>query len=124
MTGVQTCALPIYLRQRHEHQTIRALLDTLPEALVDTPQARAAAAMIEEGAVNIVHLIYRSRAWESGARDFEFSRVTMLDHWQQGGEAVSAVIGKGNRLIAQNIVSGKSAAFDLANGGQIKEKQA
>jgi len=113
-----------YLRQRHEHQTIRALLDTLPEALVDTPQARAAAAMIEEGAVNIVHLIYRSRAWESGARDFEFSRVTMLDHWQQGGEAVSAVIGKGNRLIAQNIVSGKSAAFDLANGGQIKEKQA
>jgi len=113
-----------YLRQRHEHQTIRALLDTLPEALADTPQARAAAAMIEEGAVNIVHLIYRSRAWESGARDFEFSRSTMLDHWQQGGEAVSAVIGKGNRLIAQNIVSGKSAAFDLANGGQIKEKQA
>lgn len=113
-----------YLRQRHEHQTIRALLDTLPDEIAVTPQARAVVDMIEEGAVNIVHLIYRSRAWESGARDFEFSRATMLDHWQQGGEAVSAVIGKGNRLIAQNIVSGKSAAFDLANGGQIKEKQA
>ncbi|OJY67519.1 MAG: hypothetical protein BGP16_03055 [Sphingobium sp. 66-54] len=113
-----------YLRQRHEHLAIRALLDTLPDDIADTPQARAVADMIEEGAVNIVHLIYRSRAWESGARDFEFSRATMLDHWQQGGDAVSAVIGRGNRLIAQNIVSGKSAAFDLANGGQIKEKQA
>lgn len=113
-----------YLRQRHEHLAIRALLDTLPDEIADTPQARAVADMIEEGAVNIVHLIYRSRAWESGARDFEFSRATMLDHWQQGGDAVSAVIGRGNRLIAQNIVSGKSAAFDLANGGQIKEKQA
>ncbi len=113
-----------YLRQRHEHQMIRALLDTLPDEVAKTPQAQAVAEMIEEGAVNIVHLIYRSRAWEGGARDFEFSRMTMHDHWRQGGEAASAVIGKGNRLIARNIISGRSASFDLVNGGQIKEKQA
>ena len=80
--------------------------------------------MIDEGAVNIVHLIYRSRAWESGARDFEFSRSTMLDHWKQGREAVAAVIEQGNQLITRNIVSGRSASFDLAPTGQIKEKQA
>jgi NTE family protein len=48
----------------------------------------------------------------------------MLDHWAQGREAVSALIARGTQLIARNIHSGKSATFDLAPGGQIKEKQA
>ena len=114
----------LYLRERREHEAIRALLDTLPEALAKSPEAQRLAGVIDEGAVNIVHLIYRSRAWESGARDFEFSRSTMLDHWEQGREAVAAVIEQGNQLIARNIVSGRSASFDLAPTGQIKEKQA
>jgi NTE family protein len=114
----------LFLRQRSEHEAMRALLDKLPPELLDTPEAQAVAGIIDEGSVNIVHLIYRTRAWESGARDFEFSRRTMLDHWQQGGEAVSKVIERGNQLIAHNINSGKSAAFDLAPSGQVKEKQA
>jgi len=113
-----------YLRERREHEAIRALLAILPEELAKTEQASCLAGMIDEGAVNIVHLIYRTRAWESGARDFEFSRATMIDHWAQGRDAVAEVIGKGNRLIAQNIMSGKSSSFDLGRGGQIKEKQA
>jgi NTE family protein len=114
----------LYLRERREHEAIRALLDTLPPELAQSPEALRLAGMVGEGAVNIVHLIYRSRAWESGARDFEFSRATMLDHWAQGREAVSAVIARGNQLLAQNIISGKSATFDLARSGDIKEKQA
>jgi NTE family protein len=113
-----------YLRERREHHAIRDLLDSLPDAYAETEPARRLAAMVDEGAVNIVHLIYRLRAWESGARDFEFSRATMVDHWAQGREAVEAVIGCGNQLIAHNIRSGKSATFDLAGPGQIKEKQA
>jgi NTE family protein len=114
----------LYLRERREHHAIRALLDKLPDDLAATAEAMELAAMVEESSVNIVHLIYRTRAWESGARDFEFSRATMLDHWGQGRESVSAVIGRGNQLLAQNIVSGKSATFDIVPGGQIKEKQA
>ena len=114
----------LYLRERREHEAIRALLDRLPADVAQFPEAQRLAGMIDEGAVNIVHLIYRSRAWESGARDFEFSRSTMLDHWAQGREAVAAVIEQGNQLIARNIVSGRSASFDLAPTGQIKEKQA
>jgi NTE family protein len=68
-----------------------------------------------------VHLIYRSREWESGARDFEFSRATMNDHWLQGKDAVSAILHKGD-LIARNILSGKSAAFDLQARDHMKEK--
>lgn len=113
-----------YLRERHQHNRIRRLLDSLPDDLAETPQAMELAAMIDEGAVNIVHLIYRTRAWEGTARDFEFSRATMLDHWEQGREAVSAVVEKGNHLIARTVSSGRTATFDLGRTGQIKEKDA
>jgi len=114
----------LYLRERREHHAVRELLKRLPNDLADTPEARELAAMVTESSVNIVHLIYRTRAWEGGARDFEFSRITMLDHWTQGREAVSAVADKGKHLIAQNIMDGKSATFDITATGQIREKQA
>jgi NTE family protein len=88
------------------------------------PRRGRSRACSRDGAVNIVHLIYRTRPWESGARDFEFSRTTMLDHWAQGRGAVAAVIAKGNELIASNINEGRSATFDLSLSGQIKETQA
>lgn len=113
-----------YLRERREHKAIRELLASLPADLAQSPAARELAGMVGEGAVNIVHLIYRSRAWESGARDFEFSRSAMTDHWTQGRAAVAAVIAKGNELIASNINEGRTATFDLSLSGQIKEKQA
>ena len=113
-----------YLRERREHEAIAALLAKLPPEMRDWPEARALAGVIETGAANIVHLIYRSRAWESGARDFEFSRMAMLDHWTQGHEALAAFVARGNRLLARNILDGKSATFDLVRTGEIKEKQA
>ena len=33
---------------------------------------------------NIVHLIYRSRHYEGHSKDYEFSRLTMEDHWRAG----------------------------------------
>ncbi|EQB31729.1 membrane protein [Sphingobium ummariense RL-3] len=112
-----------YLRLRHEHAAIKALLDKLPPDLQDDPDARKLRDMLDCGAVNIVHLIYRSRNWESGAKDFEFSRTTMLDHWSQGRDAVEEVMHKGD-LIARNILDGRSATFDLDSPDHLKEKQA
>ncbi|MGL5009134.1 MAG: patatin-like phospholipase family protein [Paracoccaceae bacterium] len=34
--------------------------------------------------INIVHLIYQPRVYESDARDYEFSRATMHDRWAAG----------------------------------------
>jgi NTE family protein len=34
--------------------------------------------------INLVHLIYRARPYEGIAKDFEFSRRTMEEHWQTG----------------------------------------
>lgn len=112
-----------YLKLRREHKHIDALLKKLPPELWDDADAKALRDMLDDGAVNIVHLIYRNRAWESGARDFEFSANTMLDHWAQGQEAVADVMCKGD-LIARNIVDGKSATFDLETPDYMKEKEA
>lgn len=112
----------VYLRLRREHEAIRAVLNLLPPDLCGDAEVQRVRELINDGAVNIVHLIYRSRAWESGARDFEFSRATMLDHWQQGREAVDGVMHKGD-LIAQNILECKSATFDLDRPNHLKEKK-
>ncbi|WP_336959104.1 patatin-like phospholipase family protein [Sphingobium aquiterrae] len=113
----------IYLRLRREHKAIRAVLNHLPAEMCGDPEVQRVRALLDEGAVNIVHLIYRSRAWESGARDFEFSRGTMLDHWGQGRDAVDDVMHKGD-LIARNILDGTSATFDLDRPDHLKEKKA
>ena len=110
-----------YLQKMKLQKAARNLLDKLPPELVDDPDAVRLRIMTQDSAVNIVHLIYRTREWESGARDFEFSRATMLDHWMQGEHAVAAVLHQGD-LIARNIASGHSSTFDLQPSETMKEK--
>jgi len=33
---------------------------------------------------NLVHLIYRSKQYEGDSKDYEFSRLSMQDHWRAG----------------------------------------
>ncbi len=103
------------LKLRQERETIRHLLAKLPASLQDDPDVRELAAAADEPAVNLVHLIYRANAWEGGARDFEFSARTMREHWTAGQAAVAETMAK-SRLVASNILDGKTAAFDLTKG--------
>jgi NTE family protein len=41
-------------------------------------------AEVDDKVCNIVHLIYRARIYEGIAKDFEFSRRTMEEHWETG----------------------------------------
>jgi len=101
------------IKLRQERQAIRKALKALPAALCAHPDIVALAALAEEKPVNLVHLIYRAKAWEGGNRDFEFSGRTMSEHWQAGHEAVNQAIAN-SRVVAANIETGKSADFDLA----------
>jgi len=100
------------LKLRQERQAIRGLLAKLPPALRDDPEVRALAAAADEPAVNLVHLIHRANAWEGGARDYEFSARTMREHWAAGRAAIAETMAR-SRLVASNILDGKTAAFDL-----------
>jgi NTE family protein len=59
-------------------------LKQLPEDLRERPEAKRLAEHADEKVCNIVHLIYRSKPFEGIAKDFQFSRRTMEEHWQAG----------------------------------------
>ena len=46
------------------------------------------AAEADEKVCNIVHLIYNAKNYEGIAKDYEFSRRTMEEHWTAGYEDV------------------------------------
>ncbi len=100
------------LKLRREREAIRRVLEKLPETLHNDPDVVALTEMARDYPVNVVQLIYRANAWEGGTRDYEFSARTMAEHWAAGEAAVAETINK-SALVAQNIVDGKSAAFDL-----------
>lgn len=100
------------LRLRSAREKVRRLLDRLPEHVADEPEVQAVRELVTEYPVNIVQLIYRANAWEGGSRDFEFSTRTMHEHWEAGRSAVAETMAN-SRLIAQNILDGNTAAFDL-----------
>ena len=100
------------LRQRKERELVRKVLGKLPAELRDDPEVKALTRVAAEKPVSLVHLIYRANAWEGGARDFEFSTRTMREHWAAGQAAVEATMANAE-LVAENILTGRTAAFDM-----------
>ncbi|WEK42325.1 MAG: patatin-like phospholipase family protein [Candidatus Sphingomonas colombiensis] len=101
------------MKLRKERELVRRVLAKLPPELRADREVEMLAAMAAEQPVSLVHLIYRANAWEGGARDFEFSTRTMREHWAAGHEAVEATMANAE-LVAENILTGRTAAFDLA----------
>lgn len=102
------------LRLRKDRELGRRVLAKLPPEMADDPDVRALTARCAEPPVSLVHLIYRANAWEGGSRDFEFSARSMHEHWEAGRAAVAETMASA-RLVAQNILDGKTAAFDLTH---------
>jgi NTE family protein len=65
-------------------QAAQRLMARLPAHLRDDPDARALTRRHCDGAVDVVHLIYRSKHYESQSKDYEFSRLSMQEHWDAG----------------------------------------
>lgn len=65
-------------------QAAQRLVTKLPPALRNDPDARALAQLCGPSGVDVVHLIYRSKHYETQAKDYEFSRLSMEDHWEAG----------------------------------------
>jgi NTE family protein len=60
------------------------LLERLPPELKNSYEAKLLAQEADDKVCNIVHLIYRAQRYEGIAKDFEFSRRTMEEHWAAG----------------------------------------
>jgi len=60
------------------------LLAKLPSELKQTPEAEMLALEADEKVYNLIQLIYRARNYEGNCKDYEFSRITMEEHWRSG----------------------------------------
>lgn len=70
------------------HMMARAaqrLVSKLPPELRDDPDAQALARLAGKyHGIDIIHLIYRSKHYEGDGKDYEFSSMSMQEHWQAG----------------------------------------
>ena len=74
-------------KNRHIHNTRRALSDLimkLPDNLKNDPAVEILAKAARENTVTVVHLIYRSKNYETNSKDYDFSHVAMVEHWEAG----------------------------------------
>ena len=73
-----------YQRAQKLRIACASLLERLPPELKDTEEVKLLAQEADDKVCNIVHLIYRAKRYEGVAKDFEFSRRTMEEHWSTG----------------------------------------
>jgi len=73
------------LKRIHKlRHALAGLLERLPDDLKNSPEARLLAGAAERKAYNVVHLIYRAKNYEGHSKDYEFSRLSMQEHWRAG----------------------------------------
>src|SRR6202171_1013447 len=60
------------------------LISKLPEDLKNDPSVEILREAAKENTVTVVHLIYRSKNYESSSKDYDFSHVGMVEHWGAG----------------------------------------
>ncbi len=100
------------LRVRRARKLVRELLAQLPADIAQGETARELEKLTVENGLTVVHLIYRRRPFEGSAKDFEFSRVTMLEHWASGAEAVTRSLRE-REAILDCPGAGGSRVFDV-----------
>jgi NTE family protein len=72
-------------RQLHnERRAIRDLLGKLPNGLKEDPSVKLLREATKENTVTVVHLIYKSKNYETSSKDYDFSHVAMVEHWEAG----------------------------------------
>jgi NTE family protein len=83
----------LYKRVQKLRIAFATLLERLPDELRDLPEVAMLAAEANDKVCNIVHLIYRSKKYEGSAKDYEFSRRTMEEHWLAGYRDTAQSLG-------------------------------
>jgi NTE family protein len=103
--------------QRYRN-AIASLLEKLPENLKKGDDVKMLAAAAAESKVcNIAHLIYHARNYEGDSKDYEFSRLSMEDHWKAGYNATVRTLRHPEVMELPNNHDGVYT-FDLSEVGE------
>ncbi|MBR0691778.1 patatin-like phospholipase family protein [Bradyrhizobium lablabi] len=63
---------------------VRELIGKLPDNLKNDPTVELLREASKENTVTVVHLIYKSKNYETNSKDYDFSHVAMVEHWGAG----------------------------------------
>jgi len=97
---------------------LRELFGKLPDYLKNDPSVEILCKVAKENTVTVVHLIYRSKNYESSSKDYDFSHVGMVEHWGAGERDVHLSMRHKDRL--QRPQSGETmVTYDLTGDGNI-----
>jgi len=93
------------------------LLDALPEEMKHLPSAEILKPLADRKVYNIVQLIYQARHYEGDSKDYEFSRVSMNEHWRSGYQDGIRTL-RHPEVLERPANSERVATFDLAVDGR------
>jgi NTE family protein len=96
---------------------LAALLNRLPEDLREHEDVRLLRKAASHNVHNLVHLIYRARDYEGHSKDYEFSRLSMQDHWRAGYHDALRTLRHPEVLARPTTADGVST-FDLEQDGR------
>jgi NTE family protein len=72
-------------RQIHNaRRAVRDLIGKLPAHLQNDPSVEYLRKAAKENTVTVVHLIYKSKNYETSSKDYDFSHLAMVEHWNAG----------------------------------------
>jgi NTE family protein len=98
--------------QRARH-AVRQALERLPPDVRKSPEIELLANEADETVHNVVHLIYHAKSYEGAAKDYEFSRRTMEEHWRSGHEDASRALAHPEIFQRPDTIDG-FRAFDFS----------
>jgi NTE family protein len=74
-----------YFRARHAQDLmLKRILDKVPDEQLDAAERKEKIRLAHMPSFTILHLIYQQAAYEGEAKDYEFSAVSMREHWDSG----------------------------------------
>ena len=94
-------------------QELAALLEKLPPQLRNAPEVTALHKRLQMAPIDIYHLIYRNKPYELDAKDYEFSRVAVKEHWDSGMRDMRTTLAHPEWLQRQSAAGGVTT-YDLA----------
>lgn len=103
-------------------KALRELIARLPVDLKADPLVATLCEAAKENTVTVIHLIYKSKAFESGSKDYDFSRVGMLEHWRAGEEDVRVTMLH-PECFEQPQAGETMVAYDLTGDGRARHPE-
>jgi NTE family protein len=106
-----------FKRYQRARKTLASLLSKLPADLLASEEARMLSSIADHKVYSVVELIYRSKHYERHSKDFEFSRLSMGEHWRAGYQDAVRTLRHPETLQRPSNQEGVST-FDFAVDGR------